>query len=160
MILQVRMITELIALASLAANKAVFEKNQKKFEKHWHPSQILKDIRKLNPNFYPRPIIEVPSENQDIKNELLDMKDGFMTPDELIKVHGRCGNLLHARNPFGKTLDYESYEKSVLEWMARIMKLLNCHQIKLLDDDCFYLVHMKENRDDRVHMYTFGKVNS
>jgi hypothetical protein len=63
MILQVRMITELIALASLAANKTIFEQNQKKFEKHWHPSKILKDIGKLNPNFYPRPIVEVSSEN-------------------------------------------------------------------------------------------------
>jgi hypothetical protein len=88
------------------------------------------------------------------------MKDGFMTCDELIEVHGRCGNLLHARNPFGKKHDYESYRKSVLGWMARIMKLLGCHQIKLLDDNVFYLVHMKENRDDRVHMYTFEKVNS
>jgi hypothetical protein len=61
MVLQVRMITELIALASLAASKSIFEKNQRKFQKHWDPVKILKDVESLNRNFYPRPIIEVPS---------------------------------------------------------------------------------------------------
>ena len=34
MVLQVRMILELIALASIAANKKLFENNKAKFEKH------------------------------------------------------------------------------------------------------------------------------
>ena len=53
MVLQVRMITELVALASLSANRALFEQNKKKFEKHWRPDKILKDVESLNPNFIP-----------------------------------------------------------------------------------------------------------
>ena len=52
MVLQVRMITELVALASLAANKSIFEENKKKFEKHWHPKEILKDVEGLNPDIF------------------------------------------------------------------------------------------------------------
>jgi tricorn protease-like protein len=140
-------------LASLAANKPLFDENKKKFKKHWHPSKILKDVERRNPDFYPEPVV-------DVENELVPLEDGFMTRDRLVEVHGRCGNLLHAQNPFGKTADYEYYEKAVTDWMAQIMKLLNTHLIRLVDDDRFYLVNMKEKRDDQVHMYTFEKVDA
>ena len=158
MVLQVRIITELVALASLSANKAIFEKDRKKFKKQWHPDKILGDVEKLNPNFYPVPIIEVPSGNSRIESGLIEMKTGFMKRDELIEVHGRCGNLLHAENPFGKGLDYDYYEKMVPTWMDQIRNLLNCHMIKLLNGDRFYLVHMQEERDNCVHMYTFDRI--
>jgi hypothetical protein len=160
MVLQVRMIMELVALASLAANKAIFEQNQEKFEKHWDPVKILKDVERLNPRFYPRPVIEIPSATPGVMNDLVDLADGFMTRQELIEIHGRCGNVLHAHNPYGRPFDYAAYERLVPTWMDRIMKLLNCHQIKLLDDERFYLVHMREEQDDRVHMYTFQRTNA
>ncbi len=155
MVLQVRIITELIALASLTANKKLFQVNKLKFEKHWHPAKILKDIEALNPNFYPISIKEVPSKKKGIKRNLIEVKTGFLTRAELISVHGHCGNLLHARNPYGKCVNYDWYEGHIPEWMQKIKVLLNCHQIKLLKNDVFYLVHMKEERDDQVHMYTF-----
>lgn len=160
MVLQVRMILELIALASLAAHKVIFEQHQKKFESHWDPVRILKDVEKLNPSFYPVPILESPSKTPGIVNDLSEVKKGFLTREELIQIHGRCGNILHARNPYGKRIDYSSYETAVPRWMERIRTLLNCHRIQLLNDEVFYLVHMKENQDDRVHMYTFGRVSA
>ena len=160
MVLQVRMITELVALASLAAHKSIFEENKKKFEKHWHPKEILKDVESLNPNFYPLPIVEEPPKDARVKKNLVEMKTGFMKRDELIKVHRECGKRLHAQNPFGKDVDYDYYEKMIPKWMERIKNLLNCHQIKLLNADRFYLVHMKEDRDDKVHMYTFEQVKA
>jgi hypothetical protein len=160
MVLQVRMIIELVALASLAANKEIFEDAKRKFEKHWCPDKILKDVERLNPNFYPVPIVEVPSRTPGIKNDLVRLTSGFMERKELVEVHGRCGNVLHARNPYGKALDYAVYEELVPEWTRRIMKLLNCHQVKLLDDETIYLVHMKEEQDDRVHMSTFRRANA
>ena len=160
MVLQVRMITELVALASLAANKSIFEEHKKKFENHWHPKAILKDVESLNPNFYPLPIVEVPSRNTRVKMELLSMKAGFMKRDELIQVHRECGKRLHAQNPFGKDVDYDYYEKMIPKWMERIGKLLSCHQIKLLNGNRFYLVHMKEEKDDQVHMYTFEGIEN
>lgn len=159
-VLQIRMITELVALASLAANKPIFEENKKKFDKHWHPNKILKDVEDLNPDFYPQPLKEIPSKKEGVKNELVNLDEGFITRSELVEVHGRCGNLLHARNPFGKSADYKYYSKAAPRWMNRIMKLLNTHKVRLLDDDRFYLVHMKEARDDRVHMYTFERIDA
>jgi hypothetical protein len=159
-ILQVRKILELIALASLAAHKSVFEQNQKKLQSHWELVKIIKDVEALNPNFYPKPILEKPSQTPGVINDLHELTSGFLTKDELIEIHGRCGNVLHARNPYGKKLDYSSYVDAIPSWLGKITRLLNCHQIHLLDDRSrFYLVHMKEDQDDRVHMYTFQLVN-
>ena len=152
MVLQVRMITELVALASLAANKSIFQQHKKKFEKHWYPKDILKDVESLNPNFYPKPIAQVPVNDTRTEIVLVETETGFMTRDELIEVHGRCGNLLHARNPFGKDADYDYYENIVPTWLKRIAKLLGSHRIKLLNKDRFYWVWMKDAKDGRVHM--------
>jgi hypothetical protein len=157
--LQIRMILELIALASIAANKAIFEENQKKFHKHWNPSDILRDIEKVNPNYYPKPIREVPSKTKGVVNDLLDINDGFLTKEELISTHGRTGNILHARNPYNIHWDYAEYEANIPGIMNKIKFLLNSHKIQLLGDhNFFYLIHMKEERDDRVHYYKFQKI--
>lgn len=157
--LQIRMILELIALASLAANKPLFEENRRKFHKHWNPSDILRDIEALNPGYYPKPIREAPSSKPGVVNDLVAITTGYLTKDDLITFHGKTGNILHARNPFREELDYAEYEKQVPEVMDKIRTLLNSHQIQLQDEqDFFYLVHMKEERDDRVHYYKFQRV--
>lgn len=152
MVLQVRMITELVALASLAANKSIFERNRKKFKKHWHPDKILKDVESLNPNFYPKPLAQEPLNDAHSEIGLFEKETGFMTRDELIQVHGRCGNLLHAQNPYGKNADYDYYEQIVPEWLKRIGKLLSSHRIKLLNKNRFYWVWMQDVKDGQVHM--------
>jgi hypothetical protein len=157
MVLQVRMITELIALGSLAAHRGIFEEQQRKFDKHWDPVKILKDVERINPDFYPKPIIELPSTQHGIKAHLVDRPDGYLTQAELIEVHGRCGNVLHARNPYGAPLDHALYEGLVGGWMERIMALLNTHQIRLLDERTFHLVQMRDKGSDDVRMYTFGR---
>lgn len=160
MVLQVRMITELIALATLAANKGLFEETKKKFDKHWHPDKIIKDIIKLNSNFYPVPIKENISKQAGVATELVALKKGFLTQEGLVAIHGRCGDLLHAKNPYGKGVDYSLYEKMVPQWMDQIKTLLNCHKIQLLDDSVFYLVHMQQSPDNKVHVIPFEKVVS
>ena len=159
MYLQIRMILELIALASLAANKTIFEENQRKFHKHWSASDILKDIEKLNPGYYPEPIQEKPSNQPGVVNDLIKIEDGFLTKEELNSTYGRIGLILHARNPYDKALDYQEHESKIPEIMSKINTLLNCHTIRLLDDhDFFYLIHMSEIKDDRVHSYKFQRV--
>ena len=80
-----------------------------------------------------------------------------MTRNEIIKVHIQCCDLLHAKNPYARQRDYEGFINQVPNWLDRIKKLLNSHQIKLLNDDGFYLVHMREAaRGNRAHMYYFG----
>src|SRR5579862_5091556 len=57
--LQFRKILELVALGSLVANKTEFSKVYAGFAKYWNAQYLVKDIERINPDFYPRPIVEV-----------------------------------------------------------------------------------------------------
>lgn len=158
MCLQLRKILELISLGSLVANKKEFECQQIKYQQFWHAKRIIKDIEKLNPDFYPKPIIELPSKNQGIKNDLVDMKDGYLTKEEFVNVYDQLGKIMHADNPFGTKTDLAYYESQIENCYKKVIKLLNCHMIRLKGKEEFYLIHMQEERDDLVHGYIFGKV--
>ena len=160
MALQFRMIFELIALGSLAAHAEIFREQQVKFEKKWRPSQILKDVEKLNPNFYPEPVVEEKSPRPDVVNNLASMEDGYLTPENLLRAHGFCGNILHARNPFGKGVDHTWYREQMKQWSKELVALLSIHKIQLLDEDIFYLVHLHSKPDGKIQTYTFQKVDA
>lgn len=157
--LQVRKILELIALGSMVLNKEEFSKYHENFQKYWHGGRILKDLQKINPDFYPKPIEEVPSHVEEVKNDLINIESGFLTKDDFIEVYEKCGKILHAENPVGSKIDYSWYEKNIKDWMNKIVKLLNSHTIKLLNDPNMYLIHMHEERDNKVHGYTFVPAN-
>jgi hypothetical protein len=154
--LQLRKIMELIALGSLVANKDEFVKQNDKFKKMWNAKIILNDIERINPKFYPRPILEKPGPNPAVKREWIDVKDGFLTIKKFIFVYDKCGRILHANNPFREKMDYGYYDKSLPIWMEEIRVLLNAHTIRLINDRNIYLIHMKENQDNKVHCYTFA----
>jgi hypothetical protein len=156
MCLQVRKVLELIALGSLVANKDEFAKQNEKFEKMWNARLILSDIERLNPYFYPKPIHEDPGSKPGITSDLKDIKEGFLTKDNLLKSYEKCGKIMHADNPYGTKTDYSYYEKSIPTWMEKIRVLLNSHTIRLINDENMYLIHMKEDQDDKVHGYTFA----
>lgn len=156
--LQLRKTLELIALGSLVLNKREYKKHHNDFRKHWNGGEILKKLEKINPDFYPKPIKEVPSSTPNIKSDLIDIKDGFLTKKEFLEAYGRCGKIAHADNPFGSKTNYDFYEKQILDWHNKIMKLMDTHTIRLANDKYIYLIHMQEN-DGKVHGYTFAPVD-
>lgn len=153
--LQFRKIFELVAFGSLAANRREYSSIYSDFEKHWEAARLVKNLRKFNPNFYPRPVVEVPSDDPRAVHALNNRGPDYLTEDELVQAHGRCGALMHAANPFATPIDYSFFQRSFPIWLTRLMNLLNNHQIHLLGDPGFYLIHMKEERDDEVHWYRF-----
>ncbi len=157
--LQLRKILELIAFGSLVANKEVYSSAYRGFAKHWNASDLLKLVEKINPHFYPNPIVEVPSDWPDIKRELKRRNSDYLTKEEFADVYGRCGVMMHASNPYGAAIDYNFYNKSLPIWQTRIVNLLSTHQMRLVGDPGFYLVHMKERGDNKVHAYKFAPPN-
>ncbi len=160
MMLQIRKILELIAMASLVANKKVYSKVYSNFAKSWNAEYLLKDLARVNPDFYPKPVVELSSEDPRVKNQLGDRGNDYLTKDEFIKVYKKCGAIMHASNPLGRKPSYEYYKKIIPEWRVKIINLLNNHQIRLLNDTGFYLIHMKEDRDDKVHFYKFEAIEN
>ena len=140
--LQYRKMLELIALGSLVANKEVFSKVYQDFAKYWNAELLVKDIERLNPDFYPRPIIQTPSSQPGVKMEWADRPNDFLTKDDLIKLYKKCGAIMHSGNPYGSQVDYGYYESTVPHWGTRIMNLLNAHYIRLLRDPNLYLIQV------------------
>lgn len=156
--LQIRKILELIAMASLVANKQEYEKVYSNFATAWQAEYLFNDLGRVNADFYPKPVVEKPSKNLQIKTQLADRCHDYLTKNEFIKIYKKCGAIMHASNPLGRKIDYEYYKKSIPEWRQKIINLLNNHQIRLLGHMGFYLIHMNEDRDGKVHFYEFKPV--
>lgn len=140
--LQIRKILELIAFSSLVANKEVYSIQYKKFAEHWNARLMLKDLERVNSDFYPKPIIQKPSSKPGIQFDWSDRQDDFLTKDDFLSTYERCGGILHADNPYGAQTNYENYLEQLKYWRNRIINLLNAHTIKLVNDQNLYLFQM------------------
>lgn len=158
MCLQIRKVLELISMGSLILNKEEFEAIGQKYAQYWNARLILQDIERLNPDFYPKPIIEVPSTRPGVINDLQNKTTGFLTREDFVRVYEKCGKLMHANNPFGSQADLDYYEAKIPEWEDMIIGLLNCHIIHLKGVEDFYIIHMHEEGRDDVHGYFFERV--
>ena len=153
--LQIRTVTEFIALAALAANKPLFEQEGDKFKEFWNAERIFRDIAEKNPDFYPKPIEPIHMTHIDnIDRNIRFIEDGYMTRDMCIEVHQKCCDFLHAQNPFAENRerDYEDFMRHVPDWINLIVNLLNYHVFRPLDSDDLYVVHM---HDDVMGDYPF-----
>lgn len=61
--LQFRKILEKIMLMSLVANKEAYAEQNAKFAKHYHAERIMRDLERINPDFYPVPTMLIHKEN-------------------------------------------------------------------------------------------------
>ncbi|MBO2697570.1 hypothetical protein [Shewanella algae] len=157
--LQVRKILELIALASLAANKEEYAKNRANFAKDWHAKRILQSIEEINPNFYPSPSTQVLDEATGKVLEVKPIKSGFLTRKDFENIYDRCGGLLHAKNPFAASKDIDNFLNVVPTWVEKIKTLLNHHHAQLVQEDLQFWVVMESNTDGRVQVSLFQRVS-
>ena len=132
--LQLRKILELVAFSSLIANKAAYSSAYKDFAKHWNAGELLKSLARINPQFYPHPVVEAPTDKPAVKHELKDRDSDYLTKNEFADVYGRCGVIMHAANPYGSGIDYDFYKANPPLWRSRIVNLLNNHQIRLVGE--------------------------
>ena len=158
--LQIRKILELIALASLTANRAEYEKYRSNFQRDWNGKRILETLEFANPRFYPQPGRQVLDEATGKVVSVESIRSGYVTKREYMRLYDICGGILHADNPFGPKRDAESFLKSVPPWMGKIRRFLNHHQIQLIDDDQQLWVLMQAASDGTVHVFEFERVGT
>jgi hypothetical protein len=153
--LQLRKILELVAFGSLVANKDAYTLVYSKASKKWDAADLLKELEQVNPDFYPVPIVENPSKTPGIVMEHKKREGDFLTKSDFAEVYGRCGVMAHAANPFGKGIDYPYYQQQLPVWRTKVLRLLNSHEIRLVNTPGLYVIHMREDQDDKVHWYKF-----
>jgi hypothetical protein len=90
-------------------------------------------LEKLHPRFYPRPTRQILHEGKPVAVE--DIKDGFLTKEELLRSYRATGNFLHVG---GITEFFAKRQKepdgTVGSWVKRLIVLLNHHSIYLADE--------------------------
>ena len=146
--LQIRMLLELIVFSSLVSNKDVWQRSRKELQSSQDISKKLRELKRLHPNFYPRPVDLQASASEE---EPEDRTEGFLTEDQLVEVYGTLGNILHAENPLGKETDYRFFMEAVPGWMSQVQNLLQCHKVYLYHRPVeFYLIKMFGDMDGEL----------
>ena len=147
---QLRKVLELIAFASLTANKSRYSETYRDFSQHWNAKRLLMNLERIHPNFYPCPI-ESDCEDEPGVKHFRDLADGFLTRDEFVNLYRKCSEVLHVRNPFQTGEKVINFGLSIKEWIARIQKLLAVHYMRLVDSQELWLVYMQSPKDGKVH---------
>ena len=152
--LQLRMLLELIVFSSLVSNKDVWQRSRKELQSSHDMSKKLKELKRLHPRFYPRPVDDQERTSAD---EPAEREQGFLSEDKLIKVYGQLGNILHADNPMGKPTNYRYFIDTVPEWLSQVQNLLACHKVYLYHHpDEFYLIKMFGDVDGELMCIPFN----
>jgi len=129
---QFRKSLEELAFASLSANKDVYSAVHAKFSVHWRANDMLTELEKVNPGFYPV-ASEVPNQTQPGFKHVGLLADGFMTRDEFAKLYKHSSDVLHTRNPYKAGDPTINIGYRVQEWAVRFRNLLRWHFMTLVN---------------------------
>ncbi len=142
-VLQIRKIIELIAMGSIVSNIEEYSKIHDKYQKEWNAKHIFRDIERINPRFYPKPI---DIDKSGVHDRFVPISTGYLTKEEAIELYDKCNAFLHENNPFKTSHEVSYYEERIPIWNLKIIKLLNRHLVHIYDDYMYFVV-MKSEKD-------------
>lgn len=149
---QLRKSLELIAFASMTANKDLYANQYAKFAKHWRVKTMLDSLRKLHPSFYPQPI-ELDHVKDNGSKHFEHVKAGYLTQEDFVTLYDLCSGCIHTWNPFTKKERHIDFVHPISEWVSRIEGLLKLHLMQFVDRDEIWVVEMENANDGRVHAF-------
>ncbi len=148
--LQLRMSMEVVAFASLIANKDAYARERAAFAKDRDAGDLIRRLQRLNPNFYPRPV--EPVRLPDGGMEIPDLKADFLKVTDFARTHETLAGWCHAPNPYAPPPDYPAARTRLLKIRDRLILLLNCHQVRLIDESEFWLVEMQTQHSEGIRV--------
>jgi len=133
--LQIRMLCELTALGCLVAHGEI--EKTKTLSKIWAADEIVKRLERLNPTFYPRPVVFTNPQPghwhlEDFPNE------NYLKQAEFGKLVGITGDILHKGSLGRLAKGHNSAECTIeraLHWGQRVVNLINQHRIELIGNN-------------------------
>jgi hypothetical protein len=141
--LQLRMICECIALACLSVHGDIPATQSKRLTKEYAADDILRELEKLHPRFYPVPafIKELDVERKLFSTKPTNIAD-FLTKSALLALYWECGSVLH-RGTLRKMRDGATDDwNKVTKYTRQIIDLLDQHLIQLSNPDEIFGVTM------------------
>ena len=154
--LQFRKILEKIALISLIANKEIYSEQNERFAKHYHAERIMRDLERINPDFYPVPIKRI--RHEDKEDELVEIENGYLTKENFVKIYEKCGSMMHAQNPFSSKRPIKEIKDCFPKWLTEICLLLSHHRILLVGGDAMVVALMEREDNGLPQAVLFKKV--
>jgi hypothetical protein len=152
--LQIRFVCELIALGCLVAHGDINKSN--KLTKYYQADRIMHSLEELNPEFFPRPVIERIEGPHCLHYEF--KTSGYLNKSDFLRVYNQtCGKALH-RGSLKHLLSPRHQEKAPLieirGLISKIRELLNPHVILLHDQSTVLLCSMsvKGTGEVAVHL--------
>ena len=129
--LQLRKAMECIALAAISPNKQAYSQYRAKadknpdFRKDFNGNKMLKALRAINKDFYPKPV------KQPVKNDGVwhfERKDNkVFSPKMFENLYDRLGKFLHADNPWGNDKGIVNLANDIPSALSNIKELLGLH---------------------------------
>jgi hypothetical protein len=156
--LQFRQILELIAFGSLVANEKVYAAEHADFAKEWNAKKLLVKLEKLNADFYPTPIQQVKSNVPGIMLRHEKITSGFLTRKDFVDAYQECSEIIHTGNPYSLSNKNSLPEltKRFANWKSQIVKLLNLHELRMLNDPGMAVCSMNDGGTNEVKVYRFS----
>ena len=148
--LQVRMVTELIALAVVIAHNEEAEFRNDRLVGQWNAHRIFDALKRLNNDAFPIRFVLHGLTEDGLANAVLE-EEGYLTKDGLCKIYDDCGELLHAGRLKDLVQRPKRYDLGRIQtWRRNIMQLLNNHVIFLPNKKKVMNVYMAKAPDGRV----------
>lgn len=142
-ILHTRKALECIAYASIAPNKNAYSKFRSEaetpadFRKDYHGGKILKQLGRVNKDFYPLPLVE-PKLVGERQWHFDRLSSGYLTKKQYINFYDRLGKFLHSDNPWDNDKGYMNLANDMPENFQRVKLLLQIHATFVQDDNSQY----------------------
>ena len=159
--LQIRKILELIIFGTMVANQEVYKKTYSDFKNHWNVKKIMRKIEIINKNYYPVAMSFGDSKLNDdginYTHELNVLNTEFLTKEEFIKLYDKCSEIIHSPNPFQNN-HLINFEKTLEDWMYKIVSLIYIHQIKLVNSKHTWLITLNYSPNGKINVQLLDPV--
>jgi hypothetical protein len=155
--LQLRMLCEVIALACLTANGNIEETRGRDLNNGVYADKIIKRLATLHAEFYPRPAIDTRTPDG---IHLVPITEHFLTKDDLIKLYSQCGDNLHRgslKRLLKPQIPVPAQYRDLVDWINKIIKLLDRHYITLSDKKTTILCLLGEPYPKGVVQIALGR---
>lgn len=142
-ILHTRKALECVAYASIAPNKHAYSKFRSDaetpadFRKDYHGGKIIKQLGRVNKDFYPLPLVE-PKLVGERQWHFDRLGSGYLTKKQYISFYDRLGKFLHSDNPWDNDKGYMSLANDMPENFQRVKFLLQIHATFVQGDNSRY----------------------
>ncbi|RYD88409.1 MAG: hypothetical protein EOP50_19150 [Sphingobacteriales bacterium] len=129
--LQIRKSIEVLAFASLVANKQAYASIDAKFHKEWNSMELMRRLNKLNPDFFPTAVEFEPNPTYPASRQAKPDSGKALTREDAVKIYSKCSEVIHSRNPFNTPVDITYYYEAIANWVEKIDELIAGHMVTL-----------------------------